>query len=54
MMKAHGRATDPSKYEIVSLQNSFHGRTIGALSITGQEKYRTDFEPLMPGVKCAR
>jgi acetylornithine/succinyldiaminopimelate/putrescine aminotransferase len=33
------------------LDNSFHGRTIGALSITGQEGYRRDFEPLMPGVR---
>src|SRR5580704_13712982 len=33
MMKAHGRAIHPEKYQIVSLLNSFHGRTIGALSI---------------------
>lgn len=51
MIKAHGRKVDPSKYEIVSLENSFHGRTIGALSLTGQPKYRSDFEPLMPGVR---
>jgi acetylornithine/N-succinyldiaminopimelate aminotransferase len=51
MMKAHGQAISPEKYEIVSLENSFHGRSIGALSITGQPKYRKDFEPLMPGVK---
>ena len=37
------------RFEIVSLHNSFHGRTLGALSITGQEKYRSDFEPLLPG-----
>ncbi len=46
-----GRRMNPEKYEIVSLENSFHGRTIGALSLTGQPKYRQDFEPLMPGVK---
>jgi acetylornithine/N-succinyldiaminopimelate aminotransferase len=51
MMKAHGRAIHPDKYEIVSLENSFHGRTLGAISITGQPKYRSDFEPLIPGVK---
>jgi predicted acetylornithine/succinylornithine family transaminase len=51
MMKAHGHDIDPAKYEIVSLENSFHGRSIGALSITGQPKYRKDFEPLLPGVK---
>jgi predicted acetylornithine/succinylornithine family transaminase len=51
MVHAHGRAIHPEKYEIISLENSFHGRTLGALSITGQAKYRTDFEPLIPGVK---
>ncbi|MGD0497446.1 MAG: aspartate aminotransferase family protein [Bryobacteraceae bacterium] len=49
--RAHGRAIHAEKYEIVSLDNSFHGRTLGALSITGQAKYREDFEPLLPGVK---
>jgi acetylornithine/succinyldiaminopimelate/putrescine aminotransferase len=47
----HGRAIHPDKYEIISLENSFHGRTLGALSITGQAKYREPFEPLIPGVK---
>ncbi|MGH9840764.1 MAG: aspartate aminotransferase family protein [Blastocatellia bacterium] len=37
--------------EFVSLVNSFHGRTMGALSITAQEKYRKPFEPLIPGVR---
>ena len=49
MAKAHGRQISPDKFEIVALENSFHGRTIGALSVTGQENYRRDFEPLMPG-----
>ena len=51
MIKAHGHDISPDKYEIVSLDNSFHGRTLGALSVTGQPKYRRDFEPLIPGVK---
>ena len=51
MARAHGRAIHSDKIEIISLENSFHGRTLGALSITGQEKYRRDFEPLLPGVK---
>ncbi len=50
MIHSHGRKVSPEKFEIISLQNSFHGRTIGSISITGQEKYRRDFEPLMPGV----
>jgi len=51
MVHAHGRAIQADKFEIISLDNSFHGRTLGALSVTGQAKYRTDFEPLIPGVK---
>jgi acetylornithine/N-succinyldiaminopimelate aminotransferase len=39
-----------NKTEYVALKNSFHGRTMGALSVTEQEKYRTPFEPLIPGV----
>jgi len=37
------------KWKIVSMQNSFHGRTYGALSATGQKKYHEGFEPLVPG-----
>jgi len=51
MVHAHGRAIHADKFEIISLDNSFHGRTLGALSVTGQAKYRADFEPLIPGVK---
>ena len=51
MMHSHGRAIRPEKFEIIALDNSFHGRTVGALSLTGQAKYRNDFEPLMPGVR---
>src|ERR1700721_2882827 len=51
MIRSHGRKINTDKYEIVALQNSFHGRTLGALSITGQEKYRRDFEPLVPGAR---
>jgi acetylornithine/N-succinyldiaminopimelate aminotransferase len=49
MVRSHGRKIDPAKFHVVSLENSFHGRTFGALSITGQEKYRVPFEPLVPG-----
>ncbi len=53
MIRAHGGKISPGKHEIVALDNSFHGRTLGALSVTGQPKYRTDFEPLLPGVRFA-
>jgi acetylornithine/N-succinyldiaminopimelate aminotransferase len=39
------------KHTIVACTGSFHGRTIGAVSITGREKYRQPFEPVMPGVR---
>ncbi|MGI9073138.1 MAG: aspartate aminotransferase family protein [Bryobacteraceae bacterium] len=51
MIRAHGNASSREKHEIVSLEGSFHGRTLGALSITGQPKYRKDFEPLLPGAR---
>ncbi len=39
------------KTEIVCFEGAFHGRTIGALSVTAQEKYQKNFQPLLPGVK---
>ncbi len=51
MVRAHANKISPEKIEIVSVDNSFHGRTLGALSITGQPKYRRDFEPLIPGIR---
>jgi acetylornithine/N-succinyldiaminopimelate aminotransferase len=50
MARSHGTKIHPEKFAIISLENSFHGRTLGALSVTGQPKYRKDFEPLLPGV----
>ena len=42
------------KTRILALENSFHGRTFGALSITHPEKYRAPFAPLVPGVEFVR
>ena len=39
------------RYEIIVMYNSFHGRTMGALSATGQTKYQKGFEPVLPGFK---
>jgi acetylornithine/N-succinyldiaminopimelate aminotransferase len=48
--KKHGLAKRPDgDYEIIALHRSFHGRTMGALSATGQRKYQRPFEPLVPG-----
>ena len=43
------RAYAKPKFRILSLDQSFHGRTFGALSATGQKEYRDPFEPLVPG-----
>ena len=40
-------------HEIIAMNHSFHGRSIGALSVTGNAHYREPFEPLMGGVKFA-
>ncbi|MEO6324699.1 MAG: aspartate aminotransferase family protein [Thermoanaerobaculia bacterium] len=44
------RLKNPGRSGMVSLQESFHGRTMGALSLTGHDDYRTPFLPLLPGV----
>lgn len=51
ILRAHGRKINPEKFETVALLGSFHGRTFGSLSITGQENYRRDFEPMLPGAR---
>ena len=40
-------------HEIIAMKHSFHGRSIGALSVTGNTHYQEPFAPLMPGVKFA-
>lgn len=42
-----------SGHEIIAMNHSFHGRSIGALSVTGNAHYRTPFNPLLPGVRFA-
>ena len=41
------------RYEYIAMKDSFHGRSMGALSVTEHEAYRTPFEPLIPGVGFA-
>jgi acetylornithine aminotransferase/acetylornithine/N-succinyldiaminopimelate aminotransferase len=45
-----GNTGDKRKFRILALENSFHGRTFGALSATSTAKYREPFEPLLPGI----
>ncbi len=42
------------RYEIISFENSFHGRTLGALAATGQKKYQDGFSPLPEGFKIIK
>jgi predicted acetylornithine/succinylornithine family transaminase len=42
---------NPDRFEIITALNSFHGRTLAALTATGQEKFQRGFEPLVPGFK---
>ena len=41
----------PDRTEIIAFDGSFHGRTMGALSVTGQPRHRQGFGPLVPGVR---
>ncbi len=43
-----------SRYEIITFENSFHGRTLAALAATGQKKYQSGFEPLPEGFKTVK
>lgn len=49
LVKKWGR--ERNKDEIIAFEGSFHGRSLGALSITIQEKYQQNFRPLLPNVK---
>ena len=49
-VRAYARATDPKKTRLVALRRAFHGRTIGALAVTGEPAYQAPFQPLTPDV----
>ncbi len=50
LVKKYGNNFDKPKTQILSMKNSFHGRTLGALSLTGQTKYQKGFEPIIPDI----
>jgi acetylornithine aminotransferase/acetylornithine/N-succinyldiaminopimelate aminotransferase len=58
LARAYARKHHPAepfeRFEILAVENSFHGRTLGALSATWPEKYRKPFEPLVPGFRFVR
>lgn len=41
-------------HEVIAMEHSFHGRSLGALSVTGTKHYQEPFEPLLPGVRFAK
>lgn len=43
-----------AKWRVLAMENSFHGRTYGAMSTTGQSKYRDAFAPVVPGVEFVK
>ena len=49
----HFASGNPQKNTLICFNNAFHGRTLGTISATNQEKMRDGFEPLLPGFKYA-
>lgn len=50
LLRAYGSAS--GRYEIITMENSFHGRTLATITATGQPKYQKGFEPLPAGFKA--
>lgn len=53
LVRKYGLSKADGRIGIISMQQSFHGRTYGALSATGQEKYQKPFGPMVPGFSYA-
>lgn len=51
--RKHGKSISETKTEFITFKTSFHGRTMGALSVTPNPKYQAPFAPLIPGVHVA-
>src|SRR5215475_5046734 len=54
LARAWAKKNASDRFRFLSLDNSFHGRSYGALSATGQQKYRDPFEPLVPGFEFVK
>ncbi len=50
LARKYGLSKHIDKTEMLSLHGSFHGRTVGGMTLTGQEKYKESFKPILPGV----
>ncbi|MCB7305168.1 aspartate aminotransferase family protein [Bariatricus massiliensis] len=51
--RKYAYAKKSGRYEFIAMEHAFHGRTIGAVSVTGHKEYREPFEPMMAGVSFA-
>lgn len=51
LARKYGKTINEDKVEILSFYNSFHGRTYGGMTLTGQEKYKQSFKPVISGIK---
>ncbi len=51
LARRYGQNVAPEKFEIITFEGSFHGRTFGAMSATAQEKIRKGFGPIVPGFR---
>ncbi|WP_353892311.1 aspartate aminotransferase family protein [Proteinivorax hydrogeniformans] len=54
LARKYGRSKNSDKTEIVTFYNSFHGRTTGGMTLTGQPKYKDNFAPVLPQIKHVR
>lgn len=54
LVRKYGSTQDPAKTDIITMEHSFHGRTYGSMTATGQPKYQEAFKPLVPGFSYAQ
>lgn len=54
LAKKYANKAGKQNHDIIAMEHSFHGRSIGSLSVTGKTQYREPFEPLLPNVKFAK
>lgn len=53
LAKKHANTAGKKDYNIIAMEHSFHGRSLGSLSVTGKSQYREPFEPLLPNIDFA-
>jgi len=51
LARRYGNAQSPKRFEIITMENAFHGRTLATITATGQKQYQKGFQPLVKGFK---